>query len=121
MCRGTKLREFNDCKKIGLKTGLIQSAVGLETCLGLDLRNRIAKACDPTAGKIASITSRKCVLKGVDLSGAFPGCGTDELSELAVCLDRAIECKVCSGLRQADDLLVDCDLFDDGLSNGSCP
>ena len=39
---------------------------------------------------------------------------------VAVCVDRAAECRVCIAVNQADDLSLDCDFFDDGLPNASC-
>jgi hypothetical protein len=38
-----------------------------------------------------------------------------------VCLDRAVECRVCRALNAADDLARDCDLLDDDEDNDSCP
>ena len=89
--------------------------------MGLDLKEKIAKACDPVTGKLRKNITKKCVDKLVDLSDAFPGCGTDVELDLAQCLDRAVECRVCVALNAADSLFVDCDLFDDGASNASCP
>jgi hypothetical protein len=34
---------------------------------------------------------------------------------------RVVECQVCLGLNAADDLVRDCDAFDDGAVNGTCP
>ncbi len=56
----------------------------------------------------------------MDLSTAFPGCATENAAELAICLDEVVECRVCLAVNQADDLSVDCELFDDGLVNASC-
>jgi hypothetical protein len=89
-------------------------------CLDMDRKKRIAKACDPVAGKIATTTLKICGIKRVELSVAFPGCDTDDLGELTTCLKHAIECELCLGLSEADDLPHDCDQFDDALINGSC-
>ena len=47
-----------------------------------------------------------------ELNGAF-----------ASCVSSRIACRFCEGVNVADDISppADCDLFDDGLSNGSCP
>ncbi len=55
-----------------------------------------------------------------DLMGAFPGCGTVDPGALGLCLDARVECRVCLLLNTVDLLCMDCDLFDDGLLNGSC-
>jgi hypothetical protein len=51
---------------------------------------------------------------------SFPGCATNDSEVLAACVDEIVECRVCRALNQADDLAVDCDLFDDGEANTSC-
>ena len=126
-CQQTKVGEFNKCKRDGLKGKSappsadlpFDDADDLELCLGHDPKGKIEKFCDPAAGKIADpAIAKKCVGKGVDLSDAFPACGTDDPAALAVCLDRAVECNVCLALNIADDLDRDCDDFDDG-SHGS--
>ena len=65
--------------------------------------------------------NKKCA--GADIGTLFPGdCGEAlTLTDLADCLDRLVECQVCLGLNSADGLHRDCDDFDDGLGNGSCP
>jgi hypothetical protein len=116
-CQDTKLKQFNKCKKSGLKDESIQSFLDLQDCMGQDPKGKIAKACDPVAGKIQQAIG-KCGT--IDLSDTFPGCDTDDPSTLATCLDQVVECQVCLALNRADSLERDCDQFDDGLLNGSC-
>ena len=85
-----------------------------------DDKGKIAKACDPTSGKIPSTIDKKCS-SPVNTSTAFPVCETSDPLTLAACLDQKIECRVCLALNQADNLARDCDEFDDGVVNGSCP
>ncbi|TDJ03375.1 MAG: hypothetical protein E2O73_00190, partial [Deltaproteobacteria bacterium] len=114
-CQETKLKAFNQCKKNGLKDQSIQSFVDLQACMGQDPKGKIAKACvEKLSGRIAKCDS------SVDLSDAFPGCGTDDPGELGSCLDALVECAVCRALNQVDNLARDCDSFDDGVVNGSC-
>ena len=118
-CQSTQIKEFNRCKKTALKKGGATRPEGLERCFAADPKGKIAKRCDPLLGALATkVLPRSC--GGVDLLGAFPGCGTADLGELASCLDEAIACRVCLGLNEADELSEDCDLFDDGVSNASC-
>jgi hypothetical protein len=121
-CQKSKLKAFNRCKKTGLRKGLFNNSDDLEGCWGDDPRGAVARVCDPVNGALASrVLPRSCVPKGVDLSGAFPGCGTDDSADLAICVDQIIECRVCAALNEADDLALACDLLDDGVENSSCP
>ena len=122
-CQLAKFKAFNKCKKDGLKDGSITDESGLEACMGADPKGMVAKFCDPATGKLNTTLSKKCSnRKGIsDLADLFPGCQTDTLAQLAACLDRHIECRVCRTLNSADGLTRDCDDFDDGIPNGSCP
>jgi hypothetical protein len=116
-CWDTKLKEFNRCKKQGLRATLpFNRASDLEGCMGVDLKGKILKAC---VTKLAERIGGRCT--GVDTAAAFPGCNTGDLGELGECLDRQIKCRVCLALNEADGLARDCDLFDDGTDNESCP
>jgi cysteine-rich repeat protein len=120
-CQDERLRGFNRCKEKGLEDGNIQSFLDLQLCLDGEPTRKIAKACDPATGRIRKYISRKCVNKGIDLSDAFLGCGTDDAADLAACLHQIVECEVCLALNEADALSHDCDELDDGAVNGSCP
>jgi hypothetical protein len=120
-CLVTQVKEFARCAKLGLKKETILNGEDLDACLGDDPKGKIAKFCDGTIGKLAVKTLPKlCVAKGVDLSDAFPGCGSDDPADVAVCLEEITACRTCQAAVVADDLSVDCDLYDDGLANGSC-
>ena len=124
-CQDTKLKEFNKCKKGGLKNGSIGNSVALESCMGEDRKGRIARMCSAVTGRIRSAIDNKCA--GLDLSRAFPelgltpGCDTNDHAELARCLDEIVECRVCLMLNRADGLNRDCDELDDGVVDQSCP
>jgi cysteine-rich repeat protein len=112
-CAKARIKEFSRCKKAGLKDESIQNALDLAACVGDDPKSRIARACDETQGPLArSVLPRKCVAKGVDLSDAFPGCGTDDIGTLASCVAESVECEVCQALGAAEELSASC---------GSCP
>ncbi|MFQ5514437.1 MAG: PQQ-binding-like beta-propeller repeat protein, partial [Myxococcota bacterium] len=116
-CRDTHLKQFNACKKETLKGGA-QTTGPLESCLeGLPSDGKVRKACNRLALHLAS----KCVDRGVDLTTAFPRCGGFVPSDVAGCLEAGVRCEECRALNAVDGLTTDCDVFDDGSSNASCP
>jgi hypothetical protein len=120
-CQGEKIKSFNKCKKDGFKGKAapegadlpFNDATDIELCMGDDPKGKIAKAC---VTKLDASIDKKC--DGVDTDAAFPGCSGEDLGD---CLDRLVECRVCEALNAVDDLNRDCDDFDDGMANGSCP
>jgi len=115
-CQNTKLKAFNSCKKAVLKAG--GGVAEVDACVeGLASNAKVGKACDKVSADLAG----KCVSKGVDLLTAFPSCGAADANTVAACLETPVECGVCAALKQADALNVNCDLFDDGSINQSCP
>ncbi len=117
-CADAILKAFNKCERTAVRCSRVDSGA-MERCLGEDSRGKIAKACDPTTGKIRSAIDKKCGAAG-DLSIAFPGCGAGDVTTLATCLDEIVECQACLALNKADALSRDCDDFDDGVVNSSC-
>ena len=124
-CVAEKLKTFNRCKKLGLKDASIGSAAQLETqCLTTggnpatdqpDPKGKIAQRCQ---GKFSSTIAKKCV--GLSLAAAFPGlCGS--AGDIPGCLKERAACRTCQQLNRTDNLNRDCDLFDDGTDNSSCP
>jgi hypothetical protein len=75
--------------------------------------------CDPATGRIFTGIVKPCL--GTDLSDAFPGCATDDIGELAACLESRVECHVCLALAEVDGFSsAICDRFDNGSEDGSC-
>ena len=84
---------------------------------------------DSQTGAIPDV---KCkIAKKYDLSGeikkrcpslnVFPGRASPaDAGALSDCLDVSVGCKLCQALKTIDGLSRQCDLFDDGLANGSC-
>lgn len=120
----TKLGEFVKCKKAVLKSGANGAAV-LQKCVDdaatvgsieADTKGKVAKA----VGKLTTDIGKKCDTPGVTTT-SFPGtCTGMSGAGLAQCLDRLVECRVCQAINDMDALFVNCDLFDDGVSNGTC-
>ena len=124
-CQATKWKEYSSCKKNKLKgkdTSPATTAQELqEACLQADPNDPLTGIPDPK-GKIA----KKCDLSG-EVSrkcpnlNVFPGCASPaNAGALSDCLDTIVECKLCQALKTIDGLSLQCDLFDDGLANGSC-
>jgi len=120
-CRDAKLKEFQKCTRQGIKDGSIGSSLAMQTCMGRDEKGKIAKACDPTTGKLRGVVEKNCAAKGVDLTDSFPGCATTDSAALAVCVDGLIRCRVCRALNDAGALSHSCDMLDDDSLNDSCP
>jgi cysteine-rich repeat protein len=125
-CLATKLKEFNKCKKNGLRGRRIEQLypdaevpfdepLDMELCMGFDRLFRIAEDCGV---RLTDKISERC--PDVSQPGAFPGACFDA-PELADCIDRLVECRVCLLLDEADGLNQDCDLLDDGALNNTCP
>lgn len=129
----TMPRVFRKCKKAALKVGKdpfpngAMSAAEVQSCWDGSLGNNlISVAANPNnqLGKILANLSAEyqnyCVAQGVD-DDVFPGCaplvGTPGLD----CVIAHVRCRTCLMINTMDNLTIDCEAFDDGLSNGSCP
>jgi len=117
----TKMKVFVGCKKEVLGLGAT-SAAALAGCVN-DPGTSGSIADDPKAkvqkrvAKLIADVASKCV----GVSSPFPGnCDTLSGPTLASCLDAQVECRVCQTINEADNLFVNCDLFDDGAANASC-
>lgn len=123
-CHRTRLAEFHRCTKSSLKSEQ-ETASALTTCLTADSRQKIAKACDlvqgTTVDRIRKDLDKQCIGKGVDLSLSFPHCGSTDRDTVHECLAVPTACRTCSASNNASRLDADCDLLDNGASDGSCP
>ena len=117
-------KTFRKCKKSTINT--IDDDVALVgACLGppqVDASGKIVKLDLKLANKIDS----KCISKGVlPVGSAFPGgrCSDEVDANFAACVSARTACRFCLAINQADDIdpPLDCDLFDDGATNLSCP
>lgn len=132
-CQQTKQTAFRACSKDALSGKLSSDPIAtpqdLEaTCLGTgadaqpDDKGKIAKKCaDPSRG-IQKVMDRKC--QGQDLDALFGcelSCASDDTACVSICLEAAVECRFCRWANAVSDLGRDCDAFDDGVVNASCP
>ncbi|HEY2772621.1 MAG TPA: DUF4215 domain-containing protein [Candidatus Binatia bacterium] len=119
-------RAVEDCLKNGLRDGSIISNAGFAACLDAivaDTRGRIAKSVSLVQSKLVS----KC--PAGSLAAMFPGLtpvcsvygdGMDAAG-ISTCSKGRMKCRICRIFNFAYGLARDCDLFDDGISNTSCP
>jgi hypothetical protein len=119
-CQKVQQREFIRCKDVNLENGEIDSAGNLAVCLGLDARGRAELTCGARSSKVKRAIDRGCERSGVPLSEAFPGCSAGDATELHACVVAAARCQYCRLYDAADGLGMNCDLFDDGVADGSC-
>jgi hypothetical protein len=121
-CHARRAKEFDRCKEAGLKDGSVKSPATLADCLDADPKGKVAAACDDATGAVATkVVPKACVAKTVNLATAFPGCAETDAALLAACAERAGRCAACTALSDADALAADCDAYDDGAANASCP
>ncbi len=120
----TLRKNFNSCATQGLADQTIQDATVLSACVAVakaDPAGKAAKARD----KILTLVQKKCAAAA--LTDAFLGgtgeCGihTGSSADFADCVAEAVNCRSCWYLNLTGGLTVDCDDYDDGLDNASCP
>ncbi|MFN2424861.1 MAG: hypothetical protein ABR587_00290 [Candidatus Binatia bacterium] len=125
------LKVFLDCMKTGLKNSTIVDAAGLDACMdaiSLDSRGRVAKAVGRIESKLAASS---CTASPGDF---FPELdGPNELCDryghalplnsatLATCMGDRMGCRVCRMLNGSHGLGRNCDLFDNGAIDATCP
>ena len=113
----TKLKEFLSCKTKGSKAALLTSPAMLKNCIGL---SRGAKA-EKAVQKLKRTVESRCL--GIDRAAAFHGrCGTEPtVVGFVECANTLTDCGVCRMLAEMDDFEMDCDVFDNGTADLSCP
>ena len=115
-------KAFRKCKKDNF--AVISGDVDLvSVCLGppqSDVRGVVSKELGRLSDKVQS----KCIARGVTPVGAqFPGvCTSAPDGMFAACAADRVACRFCQAANRADAIAppLDCDAFDDGVSNASC-
>jgi pimeloyl-ACP methyl ester carboxylesterase len=117
-------KQFVKCKKATLKDGAT-AASALEDCvdntgtagsIAADGKQKIAKAI----AKLTDAVGKKC--GGVSTAETLPGlCAGTSAAMLPTCVAQRVACRICLTINGTDNLAVDCDSFDDGQLNLSCP
>jgi cysteine-rich repeat protein len=110
-------KAFLSCKKKGMRSGLIISQNTLGACLDavtVDTRGRIARAMS----RATRVLDNNCAQD--DQAASFAGTCA-QAADFVTCAGQRGSCRLCSMFKAMDDLATDCDLYDDGLANVSCP
>jgi hypothetical protein len=113
---------FRKCKKDNFSVIANDNDL-ITTCLGPpqpDGAGKIAKRLTKLGEEVT-----KCIDKGVTtVSSAFPGdCNAVANGAFAGCVSERVSCRFCLAINIADDIgpPLNCDAFDDGVANASCP
>lgn len=123
-CQAALLLAFEKCKTAAMRSGATTPAE-LIACLGSDPRGAVAAACVSDFQTLLQKDGR-CTATGVTMafvdsySGVCPCADPFDGACLDRCLARPTTCAVCGAINQTDALGANCDVFDDGLNNGSC-
>jgi hypothetical protein len=114
------LARFAACT--GKSIGMLESAAELrDACLGA-----LASERSSTDGKLAKAARKVEQVRGkacaqTALAAAFPGaCASQAGGAFDVCVEERAACRACRLLDAMAGLGADCELFDDGVGNGSC-
>jgi hypothetical protein len=114
------VKTFRKCKKDGMKAGAIVDEATLEAaCMTPTIPDPSGKIAGKVAKMITDVTANCTSSQSTLFPGLDAGCHASGAA-LAQCIDTRIHCRVCETLNEADGMNRDCDLFDDGLGNGSC-
>jgi hypothetical protein len=119
---GTRWTVLTDCKRRNIAS-LASEADFVTTCLGPPQPDVSAKIPRYEA-RLTQAVDRDCLASGVtSLASVFPGACASEDGDYAACIARRVACRFCLGAVVADGIVspLDCDVFDDGTSNGGCP
>jgi hypothetical protein len=121
-----KSKTFANCKKQVLAAGAASAAevakciddAATEGSIAADPRGRIQKTVENLTAKI----DKHCDQPGVTGTAlaSHAECAGLQGAALASCIDQVTSCRSCQTLTAVDDLVVDCDLFDNGVADSSC-
>jgi len=100
-CRAAHLAAYQACRRAGLRAGSIDSTDGLASCLEDAAAATKVQTCD---GKLARAAQQACVANDIDLSNAFPRCGTSDPAAFGACARDEAVAGSCRLLAEAEAL-----------------
>jgi hypothetical protein len=112
----TELKVYNKCAKLAAKSETTVDKVPFENCLAAVTADaKVIKI----AGKVVDQRVKQCGT--VTLNTVFPGdCALVDPLQFDACAEAATNCRACTTVAGIDGLSNDCDLYDNGLDDGSC-
>lgn len=115
-------KEFRGCKRTQI-AAIPDDPALVSTCLGPPQPDSNVKIARADAKLAASAV--KCVASGFTPLGALFGGACTAVPDALFpgCVAQRIQCAFCRAINVADDIVppLDCDLFDDAVTNASCP
>jgi len=99
------------------------SAASLESALAGELARDAGGRIGRAEAQLERHAWRSCPADAGALGALFPGaCATaTDVLELAACAQATARCRACRAASDMDGLALDCDTFDDGVPDLSCP
>jgi hypothetical protein len=117
-------KTFRTCKRTNFGT-ITNDPMLVATCLGPPQAQADPRARIQRAEVLLNTTVGRCVSAGFTPVGAYFGgaCSGTPDPLFSDCVAQRVRCAFCRGVNVADDIVppLDCELFDDGAFNGSCP
>ena len=126
-------KEFDRCLKIGLRDGSVMDTGSFAACLDAaknDAKGKIQKTTDKVAKALFGSSCPASPLPITlfpPLDGANGICDrfgfppVAEVADHAACSTQRMSCRFCRAASDAYALGLDCDAYDDGTVNGTCP
>jgi cysteine-rich repeat protein len=118
----TLAKEFDKAKKQALKGTKNVTAVAGPSELEIVLQGTpsVSKKVAKATQALNTKPVKKC--EGGAPDGLFPGvCASPQLGEVLTCVTQRTTCRSCTAYNAIDDIAIDCDVLDNGASDGSCP
>ena len=117
------LKTHHKCKKAGLKSGAIVDEASLAATCGtlaqIDPKGRVAKRLL----KLDAQVQTDCGAAPSGIAALFDALAVAchaSPAALSACVQATTRCRACEALNAADGTTLDCDDFDDGVTNASC-
>jgi hypothetical protein len=103
--------------------GPVDSALELETALLAGLAQDAGGRLGRARARLQREAREACAATEAPLAELFPGlcAAAADPGALADCADRAALCRLCRAQNGMDGIALDCDAFDDGVPNLTCP
>ncbi|MFN8641981.1 MAG: hypothetical protein U0802_10095 [Candidatus Binatia bacterium] len=117
------IKAHRACKKNGMKGGAVIDSATLDTACGTFAAIDAGGKANAKLNKLNDDVVASCAATTTPLSGLFDGlAGSCHASAAALggCLKARTRCQACFTLNDADGQSINCDVFDDGATNGSC-